>query len=102
MTKTLRRRDLKKPVHDGKCWRGCDGSYCPICSGDRTNKKDNEAHKTDECDIHIENCFTDAFGGGSIMERIKNPLVNYCKCIEPWIMETHDDYMCERCGKRYG
>ncbi len=73
MTKTLRRRDLKKPVHDGKCWRGCDGSYCPICSGDRTNMKDKESYKMDDC-----------------------------KCIEPWIMETHNDYMCERCGRRYG
>ena len=48
MTKTLRRRDLNKPVHDGKCWRGCDGSYCPICSGNRTNKKDKEKKKLDE------------------------------------------------------
>lgn len=24
-----------------------------------------------------------------------------CKCLEPWIMQAHDDYMCEKCGKRY-
>jgi len=29
-------------------------------------------------------------------------MTDYCKCIEPWIMEVHDDYMCEKCGKRYG
>ncbi len=29
-------------------------------------------------------------------------ITDYCKCLEPWIMETHDDYMCEKCGKRYG
>lgn len=42
MTKTFRRRDLNKPVHDGKCWRGCDGSYCPWCVANRTNKKNKE------------------------------------------------------------
>jgi len=26
---------------------------------------------------------------------------NYCKCTEPWILQAHDDYMCEKCGKRY-
>lgn len=39
MTKTFRRRDLKTPVRDGKCWRGCGGSYCPFCSSNRQNVK---------------------------------------------------------------
>jgi len=26
---------------------------------------------------------------------------DYCKCLEPWILQAHDDYMCEKCGKRY-
>ncbi len=48
MTKTLRRRDLKKPVRDGACWRGCDGSYCPVCTANRTNKKTKEAKRASE------------------------------------------------------
>jgi hypothetical protein len=39
MTRTYRRRDLKEPVRDGKCWRGCDGMYCSWCSETRQNKK---------------------------------------------------------------
>jgi len=74
---------------------------CALCDQFRKVKKDKEDHKIDESDIHLGNPFTDAFGGGSIMERIKNPL-NHCKCTEPWIMQAHDDYMCEKCGKRYG
>lgn len=42
MTKTFRRRDLKEPTRDGQCWRGCDGSYCPWCVANRTNKKNKE------------------------------------------------------------
>jgi len=82
---------------------------CALCDQFRKVKKDKEAHKIyecediDNCDIHIGNCFTDAFGGGSIIEQIKNPLgKDHCKCLEPWIMQAHEDYMCEKCGKRYG
>ena len=67
-----------------------------------TTHEHKDCPNPDTCDIHIGNCFTDAFGGGSIIEKIKNPITDYCKCSEPWIMETHDDYMCEKCGKRYG
>jgi len=42
LSRTYRRKDIKYPkgkVHDGKCWRGCDGGHCPWCIGNRTNKK---------------------------------------------------------------
>lgn len=48
MTKTLRRRDLKKPVRDGACWRGCDGMPCHVCEGTRQNKKNKELRRAKE------------------------------------------------------
>jgi len=48
MTRTLRRRDLKEPVRDGKCWRGCDGMFCSVCSSNRQNKKLKESIRAKE------------------------------------------------------
>jgi len=42
LTNTYRRKDIKHPkgkIYDGKCWRGCDGGYCPVCSSNRQHKK---------------------------------------------------------------
>jgi len=35
--------------------------------------KFNECKNPDRCDIHIGNVFSDAFGGGSIIEQIRLP-----------------------------
>jgi len=50
----------------------------------------------DSCDIHIGNCFTDAFGGGSIMEKIKNPYGEK-KCKVNPKHENVDKYGCLEC-----
>jgi len=48
MTNTFRRRDLKIPVRDGGCWRGCGDSYCIWCSTTRQNKKIKEGIRSKE------------------------------------------------------
>lgn len=54
MARTFRKnRDYTKTARDGATWRGCDGSYCPICSGNRQNKKHKERIRGQEI-IHEE------------------------------------------------
>ena len=70
MTNTHRRRNLTKTdikciqekfdiklsqgkFRDGSVWRGCDGSYCPVCSSNRQHKKNKEYIRGQEI-IHEE------------------------------------------------
>ena len=70
MTNTFRRRDLtaldikgiqehfeiklsQGKIRDGAAWRGCDGGYCPVCSGNRQHKKNKEYIRGQEI-IHEE------------------------------------------------